>query len=344
MTPGPGANRPKEFPAMNTATKLQAMPTAEIVEPKETALAVIPEAKVEAIFLKGEGINELLDACEKKATAVTTDASTAKGRAEIKSMAYLVARTKTAFDAPGKALSAEYKEKPKIIDGHRKKVADYLEDLQKRVRKPLTDWEEAEKDRVRQLQARVDSFKATAEAVAATAAEIMGWIEHVQKVEIDDSFGELKGAAAIAKDAALTRLRERHAAAVNQEAEARERQEREKKELAERLEREAQEKFAREKLELENQLLREKARREQAERDAEDRAKQAVEDERRRKESEDAAAQAKATALQADEDNRWRVHSEILEDLESAGLTEVQARDMLTALMNGEIRNVEITY
>ena len=352
----------------STATPLLLVPTAEPVEQKETALAVIPESKVTDIFLKGEGIDELLDACEKKAMAVTTDVSTAKGRAEIKSMAYLVARTKTAFDVPGKALSAEYKEKPKTIDGNRKKVADYLEDLQARVRKPLTDWEEAEKKRVQGIKDRIAVIQqyVSMAGSAESSEAISDMINNVAAVEVDDHFAEFQAEAKAARDATLVKLYAALDAAMKRESEQaelallrkeqakREQEEREAKiakEAAEKATREANEKAAREKAESEARELRAKLAQEQAEKaaaqaiaDAEARAKQAVEDERRRKEAEDAAAQAKAAALQADEDNRWRVHSELLEDLESVGCSEAVARELLAAMIKGKIRNVEIKY
>jgi hypothetical protein len=353
---------------MNTATKLHVLPTAEVVEQKETALAVIPEAKVTDIFLKGEGIDELLAACEEKAMAITADASTAKGRAEIKSMAYLVTRTKTAFDVPGKALSAEYKEKPRTIDANRKKVADYLEDLQKRVRKPLTDWEEAEKARIKAIEDRLDSISKHVFMAdnAEFSSSVKEMIARIEGIEIDESFAEFKEDAKITKNATLAKLYAVKDALVRREAEVaelarlreeqakRDQEEREAKiaqEAAEKATREANEKAAREKAESEARELRAKLAQEQAEKaaeqakaDAEAKAKQVVEDELHRQEEAKAKAEAEEAARLADEDNRWRVHSEILEDLESIGCGEAVARELLTALINGQVRNTKIIY
>jgi len=358
---------------VNTATKLLSMPTAEVVETKETALAVIPEAKVEAIFLDGEGIDELLAACEEKALTVTTDASTAKGRAEIKSMAYLVTRTKTAFDVPGKALSAVYKEKPKRIDANRKRVNDYLEDLQERVRKPLTDWEEAEKARVAQLQARIDGFAAVASAVAKDSSELMGWIEHIQKIEIDEAYQERQADAAIAKERTLTLLRGRYESTVKAESEAaelkrlreeaakREAEDRDRRiaeEAAEKATRDAEEKARLEKAESEARELRAKLAQEQAEKaaaqaiaDAEIKAKLAVEAERhrqafaeRQKQAEIDRINAEADRRAADEANRTRIHFEIRDYLMSEGLPQSNAAAVVSLLAHGSIPHVEVRY
>ena len=350
----------------STATPLLLVPTAEPVEQKETALAVIPESKVTDIFLKGEGIDELLDACEKKATAITADVSTAKGRAEIKSMAYLVTRTKTAIDAVRKALADEYKEKPKRIDANGKRIKDFLEDLQERVRKPLTDWEDAEKARVAQLQARIDGFGAIACAVAKDSSELMGWIELVQGIEIDDTYQERKADAAVAKDRALTLLRGRYEESAKREAEAaelarlreeqakREQEEREARiaqEAAEKATREAEEKARSEKAEAEARELRAKLAQEQAERaaaqaiaDAEAKAQAAAQAERRRIEAEAEKAQAEEAARQADDAHKFRIHGEILEDFQNAGADMNTAMLILDAIRDGEVRNLKIIY
>lgn len=351
----------------STATPILLMPTAsESVDQKETALAVIPEAKVEAIFLEGEGIDELLAACEEKAMAITADVSTAKGRAEIKSMAYLVARTKTAFDAPGKALSAEYKEKPKIIDANRKKVNDYLEDLQKRVRKPLTDWEEAEQKRVEAIKNTIQTIKDEGMKANGSAHAIGLSIEFVEAYVIDEAYQEFQAEAQGAKDSVLAKLYAMHAAAVKSEAEAaelarlreeaakREQEEREAriaKEAAEKATREAEEKAAREKAEAEARELRAKLAQEQAEReaaqaktDAEAKAQAAVEAERRRIADEQAKADAEEAARQADDAHKFRIHGEILEDLQSAGADMGMAMRILGAIRDGEIRNLKIIY
>lgn len=349
-----------------TATKFQAMPTAEVVETKETALAVIPEAKALEVFLEGKGIDELLAACEAKATAITADASTAKGRAEIKSMAYLVTRTKTAVEAMRKALADEYKEKPKRIDANGKRIKDFLESLQDRVRKPLTDWEEAEKARVQRIKDTIEVIADEGKKAGETSHALGLSIEFVESYIVDNAFAEFKAEAQSVKDSVLAKLYAAKEAALKRESEQaelerlraeaakRDQAEREAKiaqEAAEAATREANEKAAREKAESATReanalLAQERAERaaEQARADAEAKAKQAVEEERRKKAEEDAAAQAKAAALQADEDNRWRVHSEILEDLESIGASEAEARDLLTMLINGKIRNIEIIY
>ena len=63
-------------------------------------------------------------------------------------MAYKVARSKTALDEQGKELVGAIKKQSGEIDAERKRVRDELDALKDEVRKPLTDWENAEKERV----------------------------------------------------------------------------------------------------------------------------------------------------------------------------------------------------
>lgn len=353
---------------MNTATAFPAMPTAEVVEqPKETALAVIPEERALEVFLEGKGIDELLAACEEKATAITADVSTAKGRAEIKSMAYLVTRTRTAIEAVRKALADEYKEKPKRIDANGKRIKDFLDALQERVRKPLTDWEDAERRRVTIIEGRIRGIEGMIlVGTELTAAMCEDGIATLTSLAIDESFEEFADKAQAAKDSTLAKLYAAKDAATKREAEAaelarlreeqakRDQEEREARiaqEAAEKATREAEEKARSEKAEAEARELRAKLAQEQAEKEAarakaeaEAKAQEAVEAERRRVEAEAEKAKAEEEARQADDAHKFRIHGEILEDFMEAGATMDTSMRILDAIRDGAVRNLKIVY
>ena len=351
---------------MNTATPLLLVPTAEVVEQKETALAVIPEAKALEVFLEGKGIDELLAACEEKALTVTTDASTAKGRAEIKSMAYLVTRTKTAAESIRKALADEYKEKPKRIDANGKRLRDGLDALQARVRKPVDDWEAAEKARIEKHMGGIIAIKLRLECKDLDSAELTANIEWLEGMTIDESWEEFAADAQAAKDASLAKLYAFKAVALKQEAEAaelarlreeqakRDQAEREAKiakEAAEKATRDAEEKAAREKAESEARELRAKLAQEQAEReaqrakdDAERKAKEAVEVEKRRVGAEAARLREEDARREADKSNQFRVHSEAVGDLQAIGIEKALAIEIVYAVRDGKIRNLSLKY
>lgn len=224
------------------------------VPPTETALAV---------FTAKEGLEPWLlqvRAEIDKFNKTLPELKTNKGREAYASMAYKIAKSKTALDAVGKKLSAEQKEVPKLIDAERKRVWDKLELWQKEVRKPLDDWEAAEtarKDR------HVDAIQAIADLTdgieTLTASELRGGITTAEAIEIGEHFEEFEAEAARTKDHVLTKLRAALA--------ARQQYEDEQAELTKLRE----EKEARDKKDHEDRIAREAA--EQATREAEEKAR-----------------------------------------------------------------------
>lgn len=97
---------------MSAQTELAAVP------PKETALQV---------FQAPNGLEPYLQKIRDEIDAFMPDVSTRKGREAIASIAYKVARSKTALDTVGKDLVADLKEIPKKIDAERKRMRDILD-------------------------------------------------------------------------------------------------------------------------------------------------------------------------------------------------------------------------
>ena len=101
-----------------------------------------------AVFASPSQADAIVEAIAKEVRAVETDISTPGGRREIASLAYKIARSKTAVDDMGKELVSEWKQKASVVDAERRRVWDALEALQAEIRKPLTDWEKADKARI----------------------------------------------------------------------------------------------------------------------------------------------------------------------------------------------------
>ena len=126
-----------------------AQPTIISASTELATISAIP-AIVPAEFFKPNGADAVLSALktEVRKVAATLDISTPGGREAIASLAYKVARSKTALDEQGKELVGAIKKQSGEIDAERKRVRDELDALKDEVRKPLTDWENAEKERV----------------------------------------------------------------------------------------------------------------------------------------------------------------------------------------------------
>lgn len=233
------------------------------------------------------------------------DVSTVKGRGEIAAIAYKVTRTKTAIDAAGKKLNEDARAKINAVDASRRKIRDELDALADAVRKPLTEWEDAEKERSdeentqRLLLNDIVSIPrdASAQYIADTLGDLRSFV-------IDpDIFRDATTEVVNIKQAAIASLEVMYATAVKAEADAAElsrlRAEAEAREIAERerIEREnaariAAENEAREKAAFVDRVKREKEQREREQAEAAERERLAVI--ARAKEIEDATNAARA--------------------------------------------------
>lgn len=106
------------------------------------------ETLTPAVIFAPGGVESVISKLEADVRAFATDVSTEAGRKAVASLAYKVARSKTALDEMGKDLVADLKTQTGKIDAERRIIRDRLDALRDEVRKPLDDFENAEKDRV----------------------------------------------------------------------------------------------------------------------------------------------------------------------------------------------------
>jgi hypothetical protein len=217
--------------------------------PVETMeLAVINPANAVEIFTGG-GLSKLLADIEAQVRSVPLDISTAPGRDQVRSLAYKVARTKTALDAEAKKLTEGWRESTKKVNEERKRATEFLETLADEVRAPLTAFENRDKLRVAAHEwalAELSNFssvqsQATADELVAKVAEFAGLHSDRQWEEFGPRANRMRAEIAAylnerlvtrrqfdADQAELARLRKEEAARL-----VREREERLKAEAAE---------------------------------------------------------------------------------------------------------------
>ena len=99
---------------------------------------------IEAFKVEG-GTRALFERVSENARSVVFDMGVKKDRESLKSFAYSLARIKTTVDNHGKELVSGIKQQAAVIDADRKFWRDNMELLQDEIRKPLTDFEQAEK-------------------------------------------------------------------------------------------------------------------------------------------------------------------------------------------------------
>ncbi len=329
---------------------------------KDLAIVLEPTSAI-AVFTS-DAMDENLKKIENEVLSFVPDISTAKGRKEIASLAYKIAKSKTALDSAGKTLTADWKAKAKLVDASRKKAKDFLDILKEKVRKPLTEWEEAEK-----LKSEMARIKAEMEAAKAEALSMNNLFDR-------EKILEEKERLAAEKEAEEFRLKEEaRIAAENLEHErllkeqaaeqarlAAEREAQAKIDEAKRLEAEAkfrEEQIKRKAIEAENKANRDaeqaEASRLQAIEDARIAQENAVretqeharlEAERAEQERIDAEIeeQRKAQLLAADLNHRTNLNREALNCFIDSNIDTAMAKKIIGLIAKGKIKNITINY
>lgn len=178
---------------MTIQTELQTVPT------EENALQV---------YSAPNGLDPYLALIRAELDGFIPNVTTKKGRAEIASIAAKVAKSKTALDGIGKELVARLKDVPKKIDGERKRMRDTLDAWKDEVRKPLTDWEEAEQARIANHEAGIEWFRLRADENSdLDAAELAGSIAEVEARSVGPAWEEFEAEAHRIKARALESLK-----------------------------------------------------------------------------------------------------------------------------------------
>ncbi|WP_291365283.1 hypothetical protein [Acetobacter sp. UBA5411] len=335
------------------------------------------------VFREG-GIEKLLSDLESNVRAIPTDATTEKGRKQIKSIAFQVSRSKTALENMGNDLKADAKKTVDLVNADLRIVRDRCDKLRDEVRAPVDEYEARETARTDAHKSAIQEIEALSRFDENPSVDIVkGRLDRLTELSGRD-FEEFSARAKLAvtnvtqqleaqKEAAIARdAREKEErrlaqeAKINrrlkQEAEQREREKRIAERAAEEARIAAEEKAAREKRELELQALAEKNAKERAERQARQDAEQAEKDrvaavEKARRDKE-AAVQAERDRIAKEEADRLaeekrraanrahcaKTNGEIVADLSAIGLTEDQAKAVVVAIAKNTIRHVSIQY
>ncbi|MCK5605055.1 hypothetical protein KAR91_24410 [Candidatus Pacearchaeota archaeon] len=251
---------------------------------EQNELVVIETASIPALFQK-DGSDPIIEGLKKEAEKFKGDVTTVKGRKEIASFARKFSTSKTYLGKLGKALSDELREKIAPIQAERNKIETCCDELRDKIRKPLTDWEDAEKKRVADIEARIAFIGEAIDCEFAGSYDADIALKRIRAIVIDESFEEFELAATKAKESTLKQLEANFIVLQNAEKEKAE---------ADRLEKE---KLEKEQKEREDRIAREAA--EQATKDAEDVA--AAEAEEKDRLAKEAIEKAERETLEAKE-------------------------------------------
>lgn len=318
-----------------------------------------------------------LDRIRKIVDETPTDASTEANREAIRTAAYTITREKTALDKAGLALTESARATIKAVNAERNTIEERLTEIRDHVRKPLTDYETAEKERAAAHERIIVTMEAF--GLSAPGCEdvdlLTDQIRQVQETRSRD-WQEFAGRGATMADhveGILTRRVEgiRKAAAEREELERlraaeaerqREQAERDRVEREARIAREAAdsaraeaeaaaersaaaaaEAAERERVRHAAEIQREQERAAEAER----RAHQAAGAERERIAAEQRAEDAARVKRERDKKHRGAVNVAARDALMQSTvppLSEGTATQIIQAIVRGEIPRVTISY
>ena len=319
-------------------------PPAQEVAAEGNVLALV--AATPAIVLLGrKRFEDFYEAVRAEAEALEPDLATKRGREAIASMAFRIARTKTAIDDAGKKLNEDARRQIGVVDAARREIRERFDTLRDKVRAPLDEWERAEERRKADIADRSNLLtrlaavprEATSADIEATIAELRA-LAFPAETFLDEApfYVERRDQIVAGLAGLLERARQEEADRAELERLRREREERERAEeearrLAEAAEREraameaareAEARAEQERIARERQLAEEAA--ERARREEEQRARQ--EQERRDREH---AAEVERLQRERDEAEAAR-QAEIVRQEEAARAAEKE-RERLAA-------------
>ncbi|WP_454813825.1 hypothetical protein [Labrys neptuniae] len=201
-----------------TALRAEAPETVDQNEDTGTALQV--EADPAVVLRDPEKLAALYKRIDGKIAAHVPDLTTEKGRKATASLAFQIARTKTGIDAAAKKMTEEYRKATAEVNATRNEIVEQLEVKQKQARKPLTDWEDAEKARVERVIAELTRLRSAAIiSIDETSSSIAERIATLQAEEFDrEVFRDEWDEADRLKQMAIVRLEESLARILKEEA------------------------------------------------------------------------------------------------------------------------------
>ena len=276
----------------------------ELITVNENSLVVFNNKELNAVQLfEQEEIAKIVETVKTELSKEVFDVSEDKGRKELQKRFKQIHKWSKLLDNVGKEHVAVLKSRPKIVDGNRKYMRDELEGFADKIRQPLTEWEQAEEQRKKDILARINDIDpflggiVTIQPGERSTESLKALAEKAALTEIDESFAEFQGQAQKTKDDAILKLSGLIAIQMRQEAEAaaleQQRKEQEAKEQAEREARIAQEAADKARREAEEKAAEE---RQALELKAEKERQEAIRREREAKEAQERAEREKIAA------------------------------------------------
>ncbi len=348
----------------------------DILPPETNALAVINEKNVVQFFAE-KGLDPVLEKIREEVASFKPDMTTETGRAAIASFAFKIAKMKNRMDDLGKQLVSGIKQQAKVIDAERSRAWDVIEALQHQVRKPLTEWEEKEKQRVANHKSTLDSISGSlALPINVSIAEIESRLvalstfvgkdfeefSDLTNQTLNNAIEQLTFKLDAMKKAEADRLELVRLQQAEEDRKRKEREEEIARDAAAKAKKEAEDKAETDRIAAEkkakdeadasaNREAAEKARADKAEADKAAAIEQAriekeaaVAAERKRADDEKKKSDDEAAAREKDKKHKAKINNEALAALSAITGAEASAKKIIEAIAKSQIPHVKITY
>ncbi len=308
---------------------------------QDTSLVTLHAETAFEVFTIEGGIDPYLESIEthiKKAVLPSVD--TAKGRKEIKALAYKVTRSKTYLDGIGKDLTTKQKEIPAKIDATRKRMRDKLDQWASEIRAPVDEWEDVEKARKQKHLDQITRFNVSNLPADLSSTDLASKRNELSAITVGPDFEEYENEAVLAKSGAIERLNtlieERRKHESDQAELAALRAEKEKQQAADRDADLVAAAADRARKEAEAKAEKERQKLIEAKEKAEANAKALAQRERE-------VAQEKA-ARESNLAHRRKINATARDALVSAGIDHDTATNIITLIASNNVPNVTINY
>jgi hypothetical protein len=151
----------------------------------------------------------LLAEIEAEIAALPVKLTTASGREAISSLSGSISSRKARIVEAGLALTESWRKQTTAVNTIKKAASDGLDALRDKARQPLTDWENAEKDRKAAITSALTAFAQAAIVPAGSTIEsIAAMVARIEAMQIGPEFGDSEERARQDKATALARLDE----------------------------------------------------------------------------------------------------------------------------------------
>jgi colicin import membrane protein len=181
---------------------------ATVIENSGTAI-VAAEAPTSVVLFDNEKFDAFLAKLKADVAAVPVDLTTKKGRDAIASVAAKVRSEKASIDKDRLRLTAEWRNMTAQVNGAWNNIKEQMDALAVEARKPLTEWEQAEKDRNERADAIINQLARDAMvSLDDSAADVRARGMSVYETALDPAlFGDKLDTAQQAKDHAISQLK-----------------------------------------------------------------------------------------------------------------------------------------